>query len=151
MHGSSNNGRAPLSENDICAPRRVYGESKAAAEVGLEALAKDSDMCVTVIRPPLVYGAGAKGNFKLLADAVRFGIPLPFASIQNRRAFLSVQNLSSFISYQLSHAVRQFDVFLLADEEQVSTPEFIERIAKAAGVKARLFRCQKQYWHRYSE
>jgi UDP-glucose 4-epimerase len=139
VHGRSNDGRAPFRENDILTPRNAYGMSKAAAEIGLKALAQNGDMCVTVIRPPLVYGAGAKGNFKLLVRAVELGIPLPFAAIRNHRAFLSVVNLTSFISQRLSHAHRKFDVFLLADEEQVSTPEFIRRLAKAAGTTARLF------------
>jgi UDP-glucose 4-epimerase len=139
VHGRSNDGRAPFCESDILTPRGVYGVSKAAAEAGLEALAQDSDICVTIIRSPLVYGAGAKGNFKLLVNAVKSGIPLPFAAIRNQRAFLSVENLSSFILHRLSHAGSKFDVFLVADSEQVSTPEFIERLAKALGVKSRLF------------
>jgi UDP-glucose 4-epimerase len=96
-------------------------------------------MCITVIRPPLVYGSGAKGNFKLLAQAIKRGIPLPFGSIRNRRAFLAVENLSSFIVERLAHADEKFDVFLVADAEQVSTPEFIRRLAKAAGVTSHLF------------
>jgi len=139
VHGRSNDGRAPFTEDDALTPRGVYGMSKAAAETGLRALTQDGDMRVTVIRPPLVYGAGAKGNFNLLVRAVKRGIPLPFAAVRNHRAFLSVENLTSFILPRLSHAYRKFDVFLLADEEQVSTPEFIRRLAKAAGTTSRLF------------
>jgi UDP-glucose 4-epimerase len=139
VHGRCNDGRAAFSENDILTPRGVYGKSKAAAESGLEILAPKSDMCITVIRPPLVYGAGAKGNFKLLTQAVQRGIPLPFAAICNHRAFVSVENLASFILDRLSHADRKFDVFLVADEEQVSTPEFVRRLANAAGTTSRLF------------
>jgi UDP-glucose 4-epimerase len=139
VHGRSNDGRAPFTENDALTPRGLYGMSKAVAEDGLEDLAQDGDMCVTVLRPPLVYGAGAKGNFKLLVKAVKFGIPLPFAAIRNHRAVLSVENLTSFILQRLTHADRKFDVFLLADEEQVSTAEFVKRLAKAAGATSRLF------------
>jgi UDP-glucose 4-epimerase len=139
VHGRSSDGRAPFSESDTLSPRGVYGRSKAAAESELESMAQDDGMCVTVIRPPLVYGAGAKGNFKLLAQAVRRGIPLPLGSIRNRRAFVSVQNLGSFILQRLLHANQKFDVFLIADNEQVSTPEFIMLLARAAGTKARLF------------
>jgi UDP-glucose 4-epimerase len=139
VHGRSNDGRAPFSENDVLTPRGLYGISKAAAEAGLKALAQDGDMRITVIRPPLVYGAEAKGNFALLAKAVRRGIPLPFAAIRNHRAFVSVENLSSFILQRLSLADQNFDVFLVADQEQVSTPEFVERLAKAAGTEPRLF------------
>jgi UDP-glucose 4-epimerase len=66
-------------------------------------------------------------------------MPLPFASIDNRRAFLSVDNLASFISMRLSTRGEKFDVFLLADAEQVSTPDFVRKLAKAAGAKPRLF------------
>jgi UDP-glucose 4-epimerase len=119
-------------------PRGVYGMSKAAAEAGLEAMAKDSDMSITVVRPPLIYGVGALGNFRLLATAVDRGIPLPFGSIHNRRAFLGVGNLASFIVHRLTHQQGKFDIFLVADDEQVSTPEFVRRIAKALGKKSRI-------------
>jgi UDP-glucose 4-epimerase len=141
VHGRSNEGRAPFSEDDILTPRGLYGMSKAAAEAGLKTLARDSAMKISVIRPPLVYGAGAKGNFALLTRAVNLGLPLPFAAIHNHRAFLAVQNLSSFILRRLSHPdpTSNYEIFLVADREQVSTPEFIERLAKAAGKNSRLF------------
>jgi UDP-glucose 4-epimerase len=139
VHGRSNDGRAPFSENDVLTPRGLYGMSKAAAEAGLKSIAQEGQMRVTVIRPPLVYGSGAKGNFALLVKAVKLGIPLPFAGIHNYRAFLSVENLTSFIAMRLDRADKDFDVFLIADQEQVSTPEFIERLAHAAGTTSRLF------------
>ncbi|TWB01940.1 NAD-dependent epimerase/dehydratase family protein [Bradyrhizobium stylosanthis] len=141
VHGRSNEGRAPFSESDILTPRGLYGMSKAAAEAGLRTLARDGEMKISVIRPPLVYGAGAKGNFALLTRAVSIGLPLPFAAIRNHRAFLAVQNLSSFILRRLSHPdpVSNFEIFLVADKEQVSTPEFIERLARASGKSPRLF------------
>jgi UDP-glucose 4-epimerase len=141
VHGRSNDGRAPFSEDDVPTPRGLYGMSKAAAEAGLNTLARESDMKISVIRPPLVYGAGARGNFALLTRAVNLGLPLPFGAIRNHRAFLAVQNLSSFILRRLTHPdpASNFEIFLIADKEQVSTPEFIERLAKAAGKRPRLF------------
>jgi len=138
VHGRTNDGRAPFSEGNILTPSGVYGISKAAAESGLDSLAQGTHMSVTVIRPPLVYGAGAKGNFKLLTLAVKRGIPLPFGSIRNRRAFLAVETLCSFVVRQLAQPGRNFEVFLVADEEQVSTPEFIRRLAGAVGITPRL-------------
>ncbi|MFT4116953.1 NAD-dependent epimerase/dehydratase family protein [Bradyrhizobium sp.] len=141
VHGRSNDRRAPFSEGDTLTPRGLYGMSKAAAEAGLKTLARDSAMNISVIRPPLVYGAGAKGNFALLTRAVNVGLPLPFAAIHNQRAFLAVQNLSSFIlrRLDLSDPASNFEIFLVADKEQVSTPEFIARLAKASGKSPRLF------------
>ncbi|KRQ98416.1 UDP-glucose 4-epimerase [Bradyrhizobium valentinum] len=138
VHGSSTDGRPPLRENDLLMPRGVYGASKAAAEVGLEAMVKDTSMNMTVIRPPLIYGGGARGNFRLLTAAINRGIPLPFGCIHNRRAFLSVANLVSFIVYRLTHQPGKFDIFLVADEEQVSTPEFVRRIEKVLAKKSRM-------------
>jgi len=138
VNGSSTDGRAPFREDDIPAPRGVYGNSKAAAESGLRQLAETVDMRIAVIRPPLVYGAGALGNFRLLVRAIQRGIPLPFGAIRNRRAFLGVENLASFIANRVSGADNKFDIFLVADEMQISTPEFVRQIARAAGSTARL-------------
>jgi UDP-glucose 4-epimerase len=139
VHGRSSDGLRPFSEGDELTPRNIYARSKAAAELGLKTMAPDGSMCITVIRPPLVYGAGARGNFKQLMRAVERGVPLPFGSIVNRRAFISVQNLASFILARLLRADRNFDVFLVADDEHVSTPEFVRRLARAADLSARLF------------
>jgi UDP-glucose 4-epimerase len=138
VNGSSTDGRAPFREDDIPAPRGVYGNSKAAAEAGLKQLAETVDMRIAVIRPPLIYGAGALGNFRLLVRAIQRGIPLPFGAIRNRRALLGVENLTSFIANRLSGAERKFDIFLVADEMQISTPELVRQIARAAGRTARL-------------
>src|SRR5262249_49744793 len=140
VHGRSNDGRTPFREDDDLMPRGYYGMSKAAAEAGLRTLAQGTEMCVTIIRPPLIYGSGAKGNFALLEKAIGLGVPLPFAGIRNRRAFLAVDNLSSFVLHRLSRRDGKFEVFLLADGEQVSTPEFITRLARARGGSLRLFR-----------
>jgi len=138
VNGNSTDGRAPFREDDIPAPRGVYGSSKAAAESGLKQLAETVDMRIAVIRPPLIYGAGALGNFRLLVRAIQRGIPLPFGAIRNRRAFLGVENLASFIANRLSGADSKFDIFLVADEMQISTPDFVRQIARAAGSTARL-------------
>ena len=97
-------------------------------------------MSVTAIRAPMIYGGDAGGNFQRLTLAIRKGIPLPFSMIHNRRAFLGVENLGSFIAYRLSTNVSSnFDVFLLADDQQVSTPEFIRELAHASERIPRLF------------
>lgn len=139
VYGRSSDGRPPFREDDALTPLGLYGKSKAEAEVGLASLAHLHDMCITVVRPPLVYGSGAKGNFSLLVRAVNLGLPLPFAAIRNQRAFVSVQNLCSFITFRLENSAATFDVFLVADKEQVSTPDFVRRLAKASGVNAHVF------------
>ncbi len=139
VNGSCTDGRAPFRETDEFAPRGVYGLSKAEAELGLARMSTDVSMQITIIRPPLVYGPGAAGNFRLLVKAIQNGVPLPFGSVSNRRAFVSVQNLASFIANRLAADGKPFDVLLVADKEQVSTPEFINRLAGAMNKKARLF------------
>lgn len=139
VYGRSDHGGAPLRESNVLKPSGVYGRSKVEAEVGLESLARACEMNVTVVRPPMVYGSGVKGNFALLAKVVKAGIPLPFAAVRNRRAFVSVQNLASFICWRLANPGKKFDVFLVADGEQVSTAEFIKRVAGAAEGRALLF------------
>jgi UDP-glucose 4-epimerase len=119
-------------------PRAIYGTSKAAAEAGLEAMANDTEINITVIRPPLIYGAGALGNFRLLVTAVKRGMPLPLGSIHNRRAFLGVANLASFVVHRLTHPGCKFNIFLLTDNEDISTPEFVRRIGNALGKKSRV-------------
>jgi UDP-glucose 4-epimerase len=138
VYGRNNDGRPPFSEEDELTPHSLYSRSKVEAEAGLKSLAQGHAMGITVVRPPLIYGPGAKGNFALLARAAKVGVPLPFAAIHNRRAFVSVQNLASFIASRLSAPGERFDVFLVADAEQVSTPEFFRRLARAGGGKARL-------------
>lgn len=137
VNGTNTDNRPPFREDDRLTPRGVYGASKAAAEAGLEAIAKETEMSITVIRPPLIYGPRVSGNFRALLAAVERGIPLPFGSIHNRRAFLGIENLTSFIVNRLRDAGGHFDVFLVADEENVSTPEFVRRIGKALGKNAR--------------
>ena len=138
VNGATSEGRGPFREGDDPKPRGVYGMSKAAAETGLAVIAERTGMQVSIIRPPLIYGQGAVGNFHLLVKMVRLGVPLPFASIRNRRAFLGVQNLSSFIAHRLAAPGRNLETFLVADNEQVSTPEFVRQIAVAVGKPARL-------------
>jgi UDP-glucose 4-epimerase len=140
VNGSTTDGRRPFSEQDSMAPDSVYGKSKAIAEQRLSDLAASEKLSVTAIRAPMIYGAGAVGNFDRLRLAVRAGVPLPFGLIRNRRAFLGIDNLTSFVRHRLETSCpSHFEVFLLADNEQVSTPEFIRLLARACGRPARLW------------
>jgi UDP-glucose 4-epimerase len=140
VNGGSTDRRSPFRHDDEVSPRGVYGISKAEAERGLERLSSESTMEISIVRSPLIYGPGARGNFQLLVKALKFNLPLPLASIRNRRAFVSVQNLNSFLLSQLSRAnEKKFTVYLIADAEQISTPQFVTRIAKAMNLRARLF------------
>ncbi|SDN36675.1 NAD-dependent epimerase/dehydratase family protein [Afipia sp. GAS231] len=139
VNGSKTDGQGPFREDDVPAPKGLYPISKAEAEKGLAIVAQTTNLKITVIRPPLVYGPAALGNFRRLFGAIKAGLPLPLAAIRNRRAFVGIENLVSFITLRLTHPGRSFEVFLIADDEQLSTPEFARRIAKACGGRAYMF------------
>ncbi|MGY4237924.1 UDP-glucose 4-epimerase [Bradyrhizobium sp. USDA 4449] len=132
VNGSCTDGRAPFTENDQFCPRGVYGQSKAEAELGLRPLAAETRMSVSIVRPPLVYGREAVGNFRQLVKAIRFRIPLPLGLVNNRRSFVSVQNLASFISALIELEPHSpYKTYLLADAEQLSISAFIGRMGNA--------------------
>jgi UDP-glucose 4-epimerase len=139
VNGSTTDGRAAFRETDAPAPRSIYGETKAAAEQGLSALAAQSAMGVTVIRPPMIYGREAKGSFRTLVRAVSAGVPLPFSAVRNRRAFVAAENVANFVAFRLAEDAIGCEVFIVADAEQISTAEYIRRVAGALGRRALLF------------
>ena len=67
----------PYTAEDIPAPEDAYGISKYEAEQGLLQIASDTELEVVIIRPPLVYGPGVKGNFSSMMQVVKKGFPLP--------------------------------------------------------------------------
>jgi UDP-glucose 4-epimerase len=132
VHGDRSD--RPLSAADVPAPTDAYGRSKLAAE---QALARHSGRMATVaLRPPLVYGPGAKGNFLSLLRAVDRGLPLPLAAIDNRRSLIHVENLADAILAALD---APSGIYLPSDRDDVSTAMLVRRIAAALGRPARLF------------
>jgi nucleoside-diphosphate-sugar epimerase len=138
---NGNNNTKPFSENDTPNPQEPYAISKYEAEQGLLALAKKTGMEVVLIRPPLVYGPNAPGNFGSLVNWLRRGVPLPLGAIHNKRSFVALDSLVSFIALcadrsQSPKAVNQ--VFLISDGEDVSTTQLLLRVADALGKKPKL-------------
>jgi UDP-glucose 4-epimerase len=125
--------------DDTPQPRDDYARSKLEAERRLSAIEAASDMTVSIVRSPLVYGPGVRGNFLRLLSLVRSGLPVPFASITNVRGMVSVWNLCDLICGLLRHERPLSGVFLVADGEAVSTAELIRRLAKMMHRPARLF------------
>jgi nucleoside-diphosphate-sugar epimerase len=122
-----------------CTPRTPYGHSKRAAEQALIERATGSSMRWTILRPTLVYGPGNPGNMERLVALVKRGPPLPLGAIRNRRSFTFVRNLTDLIAVVLGHDEAEDATFLVADGEDLSTPELIRKIALHAGVQVRLF------------
>ncbi len=137
--GAATDGRGPFNEDDPLNPHTVYAETKAAAERGLAAIAAERKMAITSIRPPLIYGRNAKGSFAVLQRALRAGLPLPLAGIRNRRAFVAAENVASFMLHRLQRPASGYQSFIVADSEQVSTPDFVRALAAALNTRARLF------------
>ena len=136
IHGAGQD--APYRETDTPAPHSPYAQSKLDAEYGLRALAADSSLEVVVIRPPLVYGPDAPGNFARLAALVQRGLPLPLGSVRNLRSLVSIDNLISFIQCCMAHPSAANQAFLVSDDDDLSTPDLIRRMATALHQPTRL-------------
>ena len=119
-------------------PHSYYADSKYQAELGLRELAVQTGMDVVIIRPPLVYGPGAPGNFGSLISWLRRGVPLPLGAIDNRRSLVALDNLVDLIVTCISHPAAVNQIFLVSDGEDVSTTQLLRRMGQALGRPARL-------------
>jgi len=126
------------SADDVPAPSDPYGVSKWAAEQGLREIASRTGMEVVIIRPPLVYGPGVKGNFRSMLRWLMRGIPLPMGALNNRRSFVYLGNLIDLIVTCVDHPAAANQTFLASDGEDMSTPELLRRMGLALGRPARL-------------
>lgn len=134
-------GERPYIETDTPSPKDAYAISKWEAEQKLSALSQEDGMEVVIIRPPLVYGPGVKGNFKSLMDWVRKGLPLPLGAIDNRRSLIALDNLVDFITLCADREKSPRaanEIFLISDGVDVSTPELLRRVAHAYDTRAHL-------------
>lgn len=137
----------PFTEADVPAPVEPYAKSKLEAEQALRSAADKLGIEVVIVRPPLVYGAGVKGNFLRLLSLVDRGIPLPLAAVSNRRNLIGVENLSELLALCAESAAAAGELFLAAEPEPHSTPELMRAIAKPMGKPSRLFSIPPQILH----
>jgi UDP-N-acetyl-alpha-D-quinovosamine dehydrogenase len=131
----------PFTEDDAPRPEDAYGISKWEAEQALARVAGKTRLDVTILRPPLVYGPGVAGNFLRLLDLVAHGVPLPFASIENRRSLLYVGSLVAAILKAITAPQAAGRTYLVSDGEDTSTPDLVRKLARELGVGTRLFSC----------
>jgi len=96
-------------------------------------------MEVVIIRPPLVYGPGAKANFNRMMCWLRRGVPLPLAAVHNKRSFVALDNLIDLIVTCIDHPAAANQIFLAGDGEDMSTTELLQRLGYALNKPARLF------------
>lgn len=129
---------ASYSELSAPHPEDSYGRSKWEAEQALSAIAAESKLDIVVLRPPLVYGPGVKGNILRLMHAIDRGLPLPLGGIDNRRSLIYLGNLVDAIILCLDHPAAAGKTYLVADHDLSST-ELASGIGAALGKPARLF------------
>lgn len=129
----------PFTEASIPQPLDAYGRTKWEAEQELAEVVRESDMALTVLRPPLVYGPGVKANFLRLMNFAARGVPLPLARISNRRSLVYVGNLVDAMMQCMSNPASHGRTFLVSDREALSTPELIRHMARALQTRPRLF------------
>ncbi len=116
-----------LNENTNCNPITPYGKSKLEAEKQLLEL-NNEDFVVSIIRPPMVYGKNAPGNIDSLIKLVKKLPIIPLGKIENKRSFISIQNLCHIIDEIISK--QKSGVFLTSDDEPISTTKLCELISK---------------------
>jgi nucleoside-diphosphate-sugar epimerase len=129
----------PFTAHDAPAPRDPYARSKLAAERALLALAGETGMQVAIVRPPLVYGPGVGANFRRLMQLVKLGLPLPLGALDNRRSLVALDNLVDLLLVCARHPDAAGEVFLVSDDDDVSTAELLRRLGGAMGRRARLW------------
>jgi nucleoside-diphosphate-sugar epimerase len=129
---------APFRPGDAPAPQDAYARSKLAAERALAQVASGTSMLATNLRLPLVYGPGARGNFRRLVDAIATRRLLPLGAIDNRRSLLGLDNLLDALDAALAAQDAVVGTHFVADADSVSTPALARAIASALGIAPRL-------------
>lgn len=123
----------PFSVESPPQPVSAYAIAKLGAEINLRQLAAETAMEIVILRPPLVYGPDAPGNFRQLKKAIQCRLPLPLGAIRNSRSFVALDNLVDLALTCLDHPAAAGETFLVSDNDDLSTPEFVRRLGKAMG------------------
>ncbi|MPY01382.1 NAD-dependent epimerase/dehydratase family protein, partial [Salinivibrio sp. VYel4] len=126
---------SPFTSDMKAKPHNLYAQSKYEAEIGLKRIAEKKGLELVIIRPTLVYGPNAPGNFGMLSKLVKKLPFLPFGLANNRRDFISVQNLADLLFTCATHPKAAGHTFLASDSETVSIKQFTNAIAKGLGKK----------------
>jgi nucleoside-diphosphate-sugar epimerase len=129
-----------LIESDIPDPQTHYGKSKLMAEEYIQGQPLPDGKSFFILRPCMIHGPGNKGNLNLLFQLISKGIPYPLAAFENKRSFLSVENLCFVIRELLERDDIPSGIYNVADDEALSTNELIKILAKASDQKLKLWR-----------
>ena len=131
VHGGSS-GVRPIRAEDKPTPHTSYAKSKYEAEAALCEWSSTSGVELVCIRPPLVYGANAPGNFRRLVALVDRGLPLPLGAVHNQRSMAALDNLVSLVLCCSEHPAAAGQAFLVSDGEDLSTTRLLRLVAKAS-------------------
>lgn len=141
VNGEATDGARRFSETDSPDPQDPYGISKLEAEQALHRVAAETGLEVVIVRPPLVYGAGVKGNFAQMIKVLSKGIPLPLASVKNLRSLIYVGNLVDALILCATHPAATGQTYLVCDGEDISTSDLLRQLGAAMGHPARMLPC----------
>lgn len=133
VNGESTSYNRPFMHDYAAVPEDAYGCSKQAAEDGLRQLVANSGMELVIIRPPLVYGPGVKGNFSSLLAIAKKNLPLPLGAINNKRSMVALANLVDLIITCVRHPNAANQTFLVSDGHDISTTQLLEMMIQATG------------------
>ena len=138
VNGETSSNDRPFTRDSLVAPEDDYGISKYEAERALLELNHSSDLQVTIVRSPLVYGPGVTSNFSAMLALVNKQVPLPFGAVRNRRSLVFIGNLVDLIDTLATHPNVAGKIFFVSDDHDVSTTELFERIGAAMDLKVTL-------------
>lgn len=124
-------------------PKTPYGQSKLKAEEYLLSKTIPNGKRLIILRPCMIHGPGNKGNLNLLYQVVKKGIPYPLGAFDNKRSFLSIDNLNFVIDKILNKPEFPSGVYNVADDVSLSTNELIKIIGEASGTKSRVWNLSK--------
>ena len=131
VNGEQTSATQSFTELDEPSPQDFYSISKWQAEQALWRIAQETGLEIVVVRPSLVYGPGVKGNFAQMLAVIAKHIPLPFASVHNRRSLIYLGNLVDALIACSTHPVAAGQTYLVCDGEDVSTPDLLRQLGDA--------------------
>jgi nucleoside-diphosphate-sugar epimerase len=136
-----------LKEDDNPEPKTDYGKSKLMAEQYIQSQPLPNGKYYYILRPCMIHGPGNKGNLNLLYNFVRRGMPYPLAAFDNKRSFLSVENLCFVIANIIRKDVSS-GIYQICDDEALSTNEVVKILASSFGKRARLLAISSKFIYR---
>lgn len=138
VNGESTEPGKPYTAESRPSPVDPYGISKYEAEQALLALAQETGLEISIVRPVLVYGPNVRANFLTMMKWVERGVPLPFGAIHNKRSIVALDNLVDLILICAVHPAAINQVFFASDGNDLSTTQMIQQLGTAFGKPARL-------------